>query len=105
MRRVILTQTGVGSSQICPMDYRAQVFQVGMGAELVSGTATFSVQHTFDDIYDPTVTPVWYPHATISAATANTDGNYAFPIAAIRLTITTGTGQVNLVIMQSSGQG
>lgn len=104
MRRITTSVTGVGTSPVLPMDYRAQVFNVGFGCE-VTGTVTYTVQHTFDDIYNPAVTPVWFNNSTVSAQTANADGNYAFPIAAMRLNVTAGTGTVTLVILSTSGQG
>jgi len=104
MRPVTLTVSGVGTSPIVPMDFRAQNFNVGFGCE-VTGTVTYSVQHTFDDIYNTAITPVWFNHAFVNAQTTNQDGNYAFPIRAMRLNVTAGTGSVTINILQSAGQG
>lgn len=104
MRPVTLTVTGIGISPVVPMDFRAQNFNVGFGCE-ITGTATYSVQHTFDDIYNPAITPVWFNHAFVNAATTNQDGNYAFPIRAMRLNVTASTGSVTINILQSAGQG
>lgn len=104
MRPVTVTVSGVAVSSPIPMDFRAQVFNVGFGCE-VTGTVTYSVQHTFDDIYNTTLTPVWFNHAFVNAATTSQDGNYAFPIRAMRLNITAGTGSVTMNVIQTSGQG
>lgn len=104
MRPITETVTGVGTSPVIPMDFRAQVFNVGFGCE-VTGTATYSVQHTFDDIYNPAITPVWFNHAFVNGATTNQDGNYAFPVRALRLNVTAGTGSVTINILQTAGQG
>lgn len=104
MRRVTESVTGVAVSPTIPMDFRAQVFNVGFGCE-VTGTVTYSVQHTFDDIYNPAITPVWFNHAFVNGVTASMDGNYAFPISAMRLNVTAGTGTVVINILQTSGQG
>lgn len=104
MRRITETVSGVGTSPTLPMDYRSQVFNVGFGCE-VTGTVTYSVQHTFDDIYNTAIIPVWFNHAFVVAQTANMDGNYAFPIAAMRLNVTSGTGSVTINILSTSGQG
>lgn len=104
MRRITQTVTGVGSSPVIPMDSRAKVFNVGFGCE-VTGTATYTVQHTFDDIYNPAITPVWFPHQYVAAQTTNQNGNYAFPISAMQLVITAGTGSVTINILQTAGQG
>lgn len=104
MRPVTVTVSGVAVSSPIPMDFRAQVFNVGFGCE-VTGTVTYSVQHTFDDIYNTALTPVWFNHAFVNAATTSQDGNYAFPIRAMRLNITAGTGSVTMNVIQTSGQG
>lgn len=100
MRPVKVTVTGVGTSSIIPMDYDQAPFAVGLGTVLVSGTATWSVQHTFDNVQDSTVTPTWFTNSGINAVTASTDGNYAFPVRAIRLNVTLGTGTVSLTAIQ-----
>jgi hypothetical protein len=105
MRRMTETVSGVGTSPTLPMDFKAQIFNVGFGCE-VTGTVTYSVQHTFDDIYTiPAGSLVWFNHEYVVAQTANMDGNYAFPISAMRLNVTAGTGSVTINVMQSSGQG
>lgn len=104
MRRVVSSITGVQNGTTIPVDYRAQDFGIGFGV-VVSGTITYTVQHTFDDIYNPAVTPTWFNHAYVAAQTANMDGNYAFPIAAMRIISTAGTGTATITILQQSGQG
>lgn len=104
MRPVTLTVTGVGTSAPVPMDFRAQNFNIGFGCE-ITGTATYGVQHTFDDIYNPAITPVWFNHAFVNGVTTNMDGNYAFPIRAMRLNVSASTGSVTINILSSSGQG
>lgn len=104
MRPITLTVSGVAVSPTVPMDFRAQNFNVGFGCE-ITGTATYTVQHTFDDVFNPAITPVWFNHAFVNGATTNQDGNYAFPIRAMRLNVTASTGSVTINILQSAGQG
>ena len=104
MRSTTITQTGVGSSAVCPVDFRAQVFAIGIGC-VITGTVTYSVQHTFDDIYDPTIIPTWFTNAYAVNQSANIDTNYAFPIKALRVTVSAGTGSVAMTVLQTSGQG
>lgn len=104
MRRVVESVTGVGNGATIPVDYRAGVFGMGFGV-VVSGTITYTVQHTFDDIYNLALTPTWFNHAFVAAQTADLDGNYAFPVAAIRLITTAGTGTATLTALSNSGQG
>ena len=76
-----------------PLDQFSTPFNVGFG--VVIGTlasGSFSVQHTFDDVLDPSVTPVAFDHSTVSGKQANIDGNYAFAMAAIRFKIMSASG-------------
>ena len=105
MRRVVTTVTGVANSPAIPMDHRAQFFNVGIEAT-VSATATYNVQFTLDDIYNPAITPTWFNVASpFTGATANQVGNLLIPCSAMRLNVTASTGSVTLTLLQSSGQG
>lgn len=87
---------------------------IGFGV-VMSGTGTYSVQHTFDDIYDTAVFPnvtaintsaTWFNHEIVNnQTTATIDGNYAFPIVAVRTYLsavtTAGFGGVTLNIIQT----
>jgi hypothetical protein len=90
---------GATHSGIAPMDISQAPFAVGFGC-VVTGTVNFTVEHTFDDIQNG-VTPTWFSHSSVAAKTANTDGNYAFPVRAIRLTQNSGTGSVVMTFIQS----
>lgn len=99
MRPVSVTVTGVANSAAIPMDYVQAPFAVGVGC-VISATATYTVQHTFDDVQDATVTPTWFSNSGITAKTANTDGNYAFPVRAVRLNVSASTGTVTMTLIQ-----
>lgn len=90
---------GATTSAIAPMDYTQAPFAVGFGC-VVTGTVSFTVQHTFDDIQGG-VTPTWFDHSSVAAKVANTDGNYAFPVRAIRLKQNSGSGSVVMTFIQS----
>jgi hypothetical protein len=94
MRPQVITQTGTGTTAWIPVDYKQSPFAIGLGVVINSGTATYTVEHTFDDIFDSTVTATAFPHPTVAAQTTNKDGNYAFPVRAIRLNVTAGTSPV-----------
>ena len=106
MRSQIIAQTGPGTTAWIPLDPRAQVFGVGMGA-VVTGTVNYTIEYTFDAIMDPlfTTTVTAFPHATMVAQTANSSGNFAFPCTAIRINQASGTGTTTLTILQQTGQG
>lgn len=98
-RPVIVTQTGVGSSHAEQLDHHLNPFQVGFGC-IVSGTVNYTIQHTFDDPQTVTV-PTWFNNFSVTAQTANQDGNYAYPIQAVRVTVNSGTGSVTVTFLQS----
>ena len=100
-RPTSLSKTGTGISVWIPVDYRQSVTNIGFGV-LVSGTVTYDVEHTFDDVFDPTVTPTVFKHSTVVAQTANKDGSYNAPIRAMRLNNTSGTGVTTITIIQGS---
>ena len=73
---------------------------IGFGCSIVSSGSTYTVQHTFDDVfaadYDPT-TGVWFDHPDIAAETVQQYGSYAIPIRAVRLyAITAGATKISL---------
>lgn len=94
MRSKKITVTGVGTSAWIPMDTKQAPFNVSIGCVIVSGTATYTVEHTFDDVFNPAVTPVAFSNAGITAQTTNKDGNYSAPVTAIRLNVTAGVSPV-----------
>lgn len=102
MRPQVITQAGsTGATAWIPVDYKQSPFNIGLAVTIGAGVLTYSVEHTFDDVYDPAVTPVAFTHATLVSQTTNKDGNYAFPVRAIRLNVTAWTsGGANLTILQ-----
>jgi hypothetical protein len=101
MRPIVVTKAGsTGTTAWIPMDYKQSPFNVGL-AVVLSGTATYDVEHTFDDIFDPNVTPTAFKHSVLTAQTTNKDGNYAFPVRAIRLNVTAWTsGNATITLLQ-----
>ena len=77
-----------------PLDMFADGFVVSFGIVLVAGgPINCRIVHTFDDVFNPLVTPVAFNHIDVTAAVGTNpgpvaDGNYAFPVRATRLVIT-----------------
>lgn len=104
MRPLVIFKTGTGQSPVAPLDHYQNPFQVGIGV-VVTGTVTYTIQHTFDDVFDSAVTPTWFNHPTLLTLSANADGNYAFPIRAIRINVTAGTGTATATLIQAGMPG
>jgi hypothetical protein len=101
MRPTSITVSSAASSAWIPLDYKQNPFNVGFAVVIPSGTLTYKVEHTFDDVYDTSVTPTAFTHSSVSGETTNQDGNYAFPVRAVRLTVTSWTsGSAVLTILQ-----
>ena len=91
MRAVIITKTGTGSSTTAPTNLNTSP----------TGTVTYSIQHTFDDVYDANVTPVWFNHTSLVTQTVSADGNYAFPVRGIKVLVTAGAGTATATLLQA----
>ena len=74
---------------------------------VVTGTVNYTVQQTLDDIFDPTVTPVWFNHpdTNLVVAASSAQSNYAYIPAAVRITLNSGTGSVKLTAIQAGING
>lgn len=103
MRPKTISQTGAGSTAWMPVDWRQSPFNASVSV-VVTGTVSYDVEHTFDDVFDAAVTPTAWDHATLAAQTANGNSNYAFPIRAVRVTVNSGTGTAALTWMQAGSQ-
>ena len=106
--QVSVTGTGVSTSFL--PDYFQNPFQVSIGCVIGTAAGTFSVQHCFDfrtaylPTWDGSTNVTWFNNSGITSATANISGNYAFPVAAIRLQVSNAvaTTLVTMNITQAS---
>jgi hypothetical protein len=102
MRPISVTVSSQTTSSVIPMDYAQNPFSAGLAVVVsAGGTLTYTVQHTFDNVFDSTVTPTWFDHEILVGQTTSQDGNYAFNIRAIRLNVTAYTnGSATLTVIQ-----
>lgn len=104
MRPVIVTVSSQAASRSVPVDWRENNFKIGLGV-VVDGTLTYSVQYTFDDIQDSSVTPSWFDLSSLSGITITDSSSIEFPVTAIRINVTAFTsGNVTLTILQAGGR-
>ena len=101
---ITVIQGSAGTSRWIPVDYKQVPFNIGLGVVLSSGAVlTYQVEHTFDDLQDPNITPTAFVNAGLNGLTVNDDGNYAFPVKAIRINVTAYTnGEAKLLIVQGN---
>ena len=83
------------------MNTNISPFNVGFGV-VVDGTVNYTVQHTFDDpAFGFDENTVWFDHPTVADLAADQDGNYAFPVTGIRITVNSGGGSVVMKLIQA----
>ena len=98
MKLQTVSQTGTGSTSALVMNTEVTPFNVGFGV-ILTGVVDYTVQHTFDD--PATGFTTWFDHPTVAAQTSNQDGNYAFPVTGVRLTVNSGGGTATLKLVQA----
>lgn len=108
MRPVRLSISAAGSTPPVLLDTYQDPFNVGIGVVLSNTpNMTFTVEHTFDDVYANNFNPAtatWL--ASSITGTASTTGNYAYPVTAVRLTIAPYTaGTATMTVIQAGMPG
>lgn len=103
----LITMTGNGTGEQFSAPYltnwRESDPAISLGLDTDGSTTEATVQHSFDanGRSDPSGW-TWFDHPELAAITAKADGNYAFPVTAIRLKIgATGTDVWKFWIVES----
>lgn len=86
------------------LDYFANPNNISLSV-LVTGTATYTVQYTFDLLNQTegwtAATGNWTDHPSLTAQTATKDSNLAYPATAVRIRQTAGNGSVRFTVIQA----
>ena len=111
MRAVVFTLSDASAatktSNVYPPDNYVSPFNVAISV-IVTGTATYTVQYTFDDVFASTYSAAsgnWTNHPSLTAQTATKDSNIAYPVTGVRITQTAGAGSVRCTFIQAGGGG
>ena len=101
MKMSSITVSSQTASPWFPVDWRNGDFKIGF-AVIVSGTLTYDVEHTYENVFDSTVTPTAFNHPTVNGETTSQEGTYDTPVTAIRLNVTAyTTGSATLHFVQA----
>ena len=104
MRPIVVTVSSQAASNTIPMDWNQNPFSVGF-AVIVSGTLTYSVQYTMDDVYAANYVSAsanWFDHPVVASQSGSSIGNFAFPVRGVRLNVSSwGSGTATLTVLQS----
>ena len=107
MRPVVFTVTGTGVSNVYPPDHYVSPFNVALSV-VVSGTSNYTVQYTFDNVFDKGYDPDtgnWTDHPSLTAQTTTKDSNIAYPVRGVRIKSNSGAGTATLTAIQAGGGG
>lgn len=127
MRQIVVSTTTVGTSAPVVLDTYIAPCNVSIGIQMDSGSEV-AVEHTYSNVLDSTVTPVWYPTFSSIAdegyllqedgfAILQEDSSYIltgnenvsyfvnFPVAALRLNTLTNGGTVTMTVLQAGRPG
>lgn len=85
------TQTGVGEGD--PIDILDTNDIKVSYACIVTGTVTYTVQHSLAD-------QDFIDNTDVLSQSVTKDGNYIFPVQQVRVNVTAGTGSVKFVVRQ-----
>lgn len=86
-----VSQTGVGASPA--IDIKASTDVRVAYAVIVTGTVTYTVQHSLGD-------DTFIDNSDTASQTTTKDGNYVMPVQKVRVNVTAGTGTAKLVVRQ-----
>lgn len=87
---VTVHASGEASAWI-PLDRHISPFNIGFQV-VVAGEMNYRVQHTLNDVIGGE-TATAFTHVDVSSATTNRDGNYAYPISAMRILVNSASSQ------------
>lgn len=113
----VVSVTGVGTSDPVMIDISRNPINIAI-LVTVSGTVTYTVEHTYDDplfyAFAPIGTsiepdsfnpPVWYPDVILANKSATAEGSITLPYLAFRLNVTAGSGTATMQAIQAGFRG
>ncbi len=101
-RPVTLTTTDASGGATTSAVWQPDTWQTPFNVSIVidvTGTVNVDIEHTLDD--PNSASALWLDHPTLVAKTADSDGNYAFPVRGIRAKQNSGSGSCRVVLIQA----
>ena len=103
MRSVIVIQSGAGASAPIPLNTNADPVNYTLQSVIAGGPPTYNIEWTLDDPFGAVAPVTWTAFTGLSALTAGAALPFSFPVRAIRINITGGSGSVTLTVVQAGG--
>lgn len=96
-----ISGTTITGGTMLPLNFNNVATGIGVVAE-VTGTVNYTLYHTYDDIYNSAITPVWLVHGVSNMVNATTtqESNFVIPVSACQLILNSGSGSINFVVLQ-----
>lgn len=99
------TTTGATTSSPYIINWKARNFGIGLGLTMTASKGmAVDIEHSFDNPWEGSGLTTWHKHEAMTGKTTTDDGNYAYPITAIRIAVTAQTaanGAATLKIVQN----
>lgn len=96
---------GTGASVEIPVDLYVNAFNVTLATE-ITGVVNYTIQYTFDNVFDGTGGPYnWASVTNMQAQTTNQNTVQTQPVRAFRILTNSGTGTVKLLVVQAGLAG
>lgn len=95
---------GASTGDWWPLDIYTPNQVTTISANLLSGTATYSIEYTNEDPFDTSITQlaVAHPDASFTSATGSHTGFTTTLMRAVRVKIASGTGSLRVTVVQQS---
>lgn len=107
MRPIVVTLSdasgGAKTSAPIPLDLYISPFNTSLSVT-VTGVANYTVQYTFDKVFDGgwvAGSGNWVDHPNLTAQTATKDSNLAYPATAVRILLNSGAGSARFTVIQA----
>lgn len=100
------TYTTTGAKDVINLDHLQLPFQASVLVDIVSGTATYSVELTYSDLTGDSSGFRWFSDPALPAGQSQTR-NFSIesPVTGCRLNIAAITGTVTITVIQGMGRG
>jgi hypothetical protein len=125
MRQIVVSTTTTGFSNAIPVDTYISPCNISLAVAMSSGSEV-QIEHTFDNVFDSSITPTWYVTTSSTADEGfllqengdailqengffilTGDENFSFfvdfPISAVRLNTLQNGGVVKMTMLQAGG--
>lgn len=93
----------LGGQDVVNLNYYQVPFLASAVTDIVSGTASYAIEFTTDEIGGNPANFRWLTIPNLNNQTASQQFSLAFPVTAIRINLASLTGEVRFTVIQAPG--